>query len=68
MRMKRLKRWSIDRILPVWAREELLRQIRELEDENERLRQAVAQKDEYIDGMKWVVRALRKVVVEEGKR
>lgn len=66
--MKRLKRWLIDRVLPVWAREELLRQIRELEEENERLRQEVARKDEYIDGMKWVVRALRKVVVEEGKR
>lgn len=68
MRMKRLKRWLIDRILPVWAREGLLRQIRELEEDNERLRHEVALKDEYIGGMKWVVRTLRRAVVEEGKR
>ena len=66
--MKKLKRWLIDRILPVWAREELLRQIRELEEENERLRHVVAMKDEYIGGMKWVVRQQRRAVNEEGKR
>ena len=66
--MRRSKRWLIDRVLPVWAREELLRQIRELEKENERLRNVVALKQEYIDGLKWGVRAQRKAVVEEGKR
>ena len=66
--MKRLKRWLIDRILPVWAREELLRQIRNLEKENEQLRHAVDLRDEYIDGLKWGVKAQRKVVIEEGKR
>ena len=66
--MKKLKRWLIDRILPVWAREELLRQIRELEEENERLRQVVARRDEYIGGMKWVVRQQRRAAGEEGKR
>lgn len=66
--MKRWKRWAIDKILPVWAREELLRQIRALEEENERLRHVVALKDEYIDGLKWGVKQQRKVVIEEGKR
>lgn len=66
--MKRLKRWLSERVLPVWARQELLRQIRSLEEENERLRSVVALKEEYIDGLKWGVRALRRVVVEEGKK
>lgn len=68
MWMRKLKRWLIDRVLPVWAREQLLKEIDRLKDENERLRQVVALKDEYIDGMKWCVRALRRAVVEEGKR
>lgn len=68
MRMKKLKRWLIDRVLPVWAREELLGRIRELEEENERLRQVVARRDEYIGGMKWVVRQQRRAAGEEGKR
>lgn len=66
--MKKLKRWLIDRVLPVWAREELLGRIRELEEENERLRQVVARRDEYIGGMKWVVRQQRRAAGEEGKR
>ena len=66
--MRKIKKWLIDRILPVWAREELLRQIRALEEENERLRHVVALKDEYIDGLKWGVKQQRKVVIEEGKR
>ena len=68
MWMRKLKRWLIDRVLPVWAREQLLKEIDRLKDENERLRQVVALKEEYIDGMKWCGRALRRVVVEEGKR
>lgn len=66
--MRKIKKWLIDRILPVWAREELLRQIRALEEENERLRQVVALRDGYIDGLKWGVKQQRKVVIEEGKR
>lgn len=66
--MRKLKRWLIDRVLPVWAREQLLKEIDRLKDENERLRQVVALKEEYIDGLKWGVRQQRRVVVEEGKR
>lgn len=66
--MRRLKRWLIDRVLPVWAREQLLKEIDRLKDENERLRQVVALKEEYIDGLKWGVRQQRRAVVEEGKR
>ncbi len=66
--MEKVKRWLVDRVLPVWAREELLGRIRELEEENERLRQVVARKDEYIGGMKWVVRQQRRAAGEEGKR
>ena len=67
MRMKKLKRWLIDRILPVWAREELLRQIRDLEDENERLRQVVALRDMYIDGLLAGAKAQRRIVINAGE-
>lgn len=65
--MKRLKRRLVERILPVWAREELLRQIRELEEENERLRQEILRKEEYIRGLKWGVRAWRRTAGKEEK-
>ena len=65
--MKKLKRWLIDRILPVWAREELLRQIRDLEEENERLRQVVALRDMYIDGLLAGAKAQRRIVINAGE-
>ena len=65
--MKKLKRWLIDRILPVWAREELLRQIRDLEYENERLRQVVALRDMYIDGLLAGAKAQRRIVINAGE-
>ena len=65
--MKKLKRWLIDRILPVWAREELLRQIRDLEDENERLRQVVALRDMYIDGLLAGAKVQRRSVNNAGE-
>lgn len=65
--IRKLKRWLIDRILPVWAREELLRQIRELEEENERLRQVVALRDMYIDGLLAGAKAQRRIVINAGE-
>lgn len=41
------------RVLPVWAREGLLEQIRMLEEENRRLRDVIGQKDAYIRGLKY---------------
>lgn len=65
--MKRLKRWLIDRILPVWARDQLLKEIGQLRQENERLRQVVALRDEYIDGLRDGMKAQRRIVINAGE-
>jgi cell division septum initiation protein DivIVA len=65
--MRKFKRWLIQRILPVWAREELLKEIEQLREENERLRQKVALRDEYIDGLRDGIRHQRRIVVNAGE-
>lgn len=61
--IKKIKRWLIERILPVWAKAELLSQIESLEKQNEQLRQLIAQRDEYINGLEAGVRAQRRIVI-----
>lgn len=60
--IKRFKRWLIERILPVWAREELLDQIARLEKENEELRHELALRNEYVNGLECGIRAQRRIV------
>lgn len=61
--MKRIKRWLIERILPVWAKAELLSQIESLEKKNEQLRQLIAQQEGYISGLEAGIRAQRRIVI-----
>ena len=61
--IKRIKRWLIERILPVWAREELLAQIGQLEKQNAELKHEVALRDEYISGLECGIRAQRRIVI-----
>lgn len=66
--MRKVERWLVERVLPVWAREELLGKIRALETENQRLRQVIERKEEYISGLKWAIRHTRRNAVGEEKR
>ena len=61
--IKRIKRWLIERILPVWAREELLGEIEQLKKQNETLRHELALRNEYISGMEIGIRAQRRIVI-----
>lgn len=61
--MRKIKKWLIERILPVWARAELMA-------ENERLRQEIADlrlelrlQNEYIDGLTAGIRAQRRIII-----
>ena len=64
--MKRLKNWLLCRVLPIWAREELLARIRRLEQENARLREEVNRQRAYIAGLETGMRSQRKVVIVNG--
>ena len=61
--MKKIKRWLIDRILPVWARESLLTEIEDLKKQNTELRHHLALRNEYISGLECGIRAQRRIVI-----
>ena len=65
--IKRLKHWLIERILPVWAREELRVEINRLKEENAALRHELALREEYINGLENGIRAQRRIVINTGE-
>ena len=65
--MKKIKRWLIERILPVWARAELLNEVERLERENRNLLNTIAQQNEYIDGLRDGMKLQRRIVINTGE-
>lgn len=65
--MKKIKRWLIERILPVWSREELLADIQRLNKENGDLRHTVELRDAYIRGLEAGIRSQRRIVINTGE-
>lgn len=61
--MKRFKRWLIERVLPVWARAELMAENERLRQEIESLRVELRLKDEYISGLSAGIRAQRRIII-----
>jgi len=65
--IKKIKRWLINHILPIWARHEL-------QSENEKLLALVAKQQAqikeqaaFIEGLEVGIRALRKIVINNGE-
>lgn len=46
-----MKKWLVEKFLPMWAKETVLADNRRLKRENEQLRQKLRQSLSYIDGM-----------------
>lgn len=65
--IKKIKRWLIERILPVWAREQLLAEIRRLEEKNRQLRQENIQLGAYIDGLETGIKSQRRIIINAGE-
>lgn len=61
--MRKIKKWLIERILPVWARAELIAENERLRKEIESLRTELRLKDEYIDGLTAGIRAQRRIII-----
>lgn len=66
--MKKMKQWLISRFLPMWAKEtvladnrRLIREVEQLEVENDRLRA-------YVDGMNAGIRSVRRIIINAGTR
>lgn len=65
--MKKIKHWLVERILPVWAREQLLSEIRRLEGKNKRLQQELSERDAYISGLETGIKAQRRIIINAGE-
>lgn len=61
--MKKLKHWLFERILPVWARSELMAENEQLRKQIDSLKLELQLKDEYIDGLLVGVRAQRRIII-----
>ena len=55
-----MKRWLIDRFLPMWAKETVLRDNKLLKQENECLRQKIRELESYIQGVHMGLKGRRK--------
>jgi hypothetical protein len=65
--MKKIKRWLIERILPVWAREQLLAEIRRLEEKNRQLCEENIQLGSYIYGLETGIKSQRRIIINTGE-
>lgn len=54
-----MKHWLMERLLPMWAKETLLKDYRLLRRENARLRRTLERRDAYIQGLHKGLRANR---------
>lgn len=61
--MKKIKKRLIERILPVWARSELMAENERLQQKVDELKLELRLKDEYIDGLLVGVRAQRRIII-----
>ena len=65
--MRKIKRWLIEKILPIWAKKDLLKEIDHLQQVNREQEIHIKQLDAYIDGLEYGVRNQRRIVINNGE-
>ncbi len=61
-----MKKWLIDRFLPMWAKETVLVENRHLRQENRRLQSKLQQQESYIQGVQAGLRAVKRISIYNG--
>ena len=61
--MKRLKRWLCNRFLPMWAKETVLKENRDLKKKIESLNHEIEKQKAYIDGLEVGMRFSKKTII-----
>lgn len=65
--IKRIKHRLIERILPVWARAQLMDEIERLKESNQQLTAECDRLCAYIDGLENGIRSQRRIVINNGE-
>jgi cell division protein FtsB len=65
--MKKFKNWLINRFLPMWAKESVLKELKSTREENEVLRQKITELEAYIKGMHTGMKNQRRIVINTGE-
>ena len=55
-----MKNWLVNKYLPMWAKETVLRENRQLKQENQALQQEVSRLDAYARGLRTGLRAVHR--------
>lgn len=68
--MKKIKRWLVERFLPVYLKEELVKENERLREELQELRTHVRELNAYAEGLEYGLRSQRRLVVNsrEGRK
>lgn len=66
--IKKIKQWLVDNFLPMWAKETVLRENRQLRKDCEELRCKLEIQTAYMAGMDAGTRALRRIVINNNGR
>lgn len=61
--MKRLKKWLYSRFLPMWAKETLLKENRDLKQKIESLNHEIEKQKAYINGLEAGMRFSKKIII-----
>lgn len=61
-----MKKWLLERFLPMWAKETVLSDNRSLKRQNRKLRQENEQLLSYIRGLETGIRAVKRITVNAG--
>lgn len=62
-----MKYWLLDRFLPMWAKETVLRDNRLLERENRQLQQKIDELEAYVAGVQTGLRAVKRIRIVNGR-
>ncbi len=58
-----MKKWLQNNFLPMWAKETLLRDHRQLQEENRHLQQKMNEMEAYITGLQMGLRAVKRISI-----
>lgn len=65
--MKKLKHWLIEHFLPIYLREDLLKENAKLQAKIQEQEIHIKQLDAYIDGLEFAIRSQRRLTINNGE-